>query len=146
MALNMALTGNGYFAVVGGWPARLLAARETMLSGVVPKLTLTVSANVYTEAGTANVNLGLYTMPTTSGGQDGALVTSTTVSATTLPQTVTLTVPDQTAASPLCYVVRLWVDSITGSSEDTVSRDGSTAVASEPYVPVAVVVSSVSVT
>ncbi len=137
----------GVLCPPGGYPVRLLAARDNTLQGVISRWVATVSATVATEKGTANAHMALYTMPTASGGGDGALIAGTQVDyvgLTSVSQMLTVTVPTSGVA-PACYVVRLWVDSINGANPDTVSRDGLTAVANEPTVPVAMVVSSLSV-
>lgn len=140
----MNLNPGGLFSVPGGFPLRLLAARDAMLSGVITSAVSSVSATVQTESGTANAYLALYTMPTTSNGSDNAQVAVTTVSGlTSTAQTMTVAVPSNAQA---CYVVRLWVDTVTGSTADTISRDGSTATTAEPTIPGAVKVTSVSVT
>lgn len=144
MAINMNLSANSVYTVPGGYPVRLLPAWDSMLSGVAPKTATSVSATVATESGTANAYLALYTMPTTSGGNDGAQVAiASIIGLTATAQTMTVSVP---SGAPTCYVVRIWVDTITGSNADTISRDGSTATSAEPRIPVAVKVSSVSVT
>lgn len=144
MALQMNLSAGGVYTVPRGYPVRLLPAWESMMSGVVPKYTSAVSAIVQTESGTAIAHLALYTMPTTSGGVDQALVAQTDVTGlTSTAQTITVSVP--ASAAPACYVVRLWVSSIAGTNAETVSRDGAAVVANEPRVPVAVKVTSMSV-
>lgn len=146
MAATMNLTGNGLMAVVGGYPQRLLSAWDSIESGVIPKLTGTVTAIVTAESGTADVHLGLFRMPTSSGGGDNALVVqSDALGVRNTATTLTVTVPDQTLAAPACYVVRLWCDNVTGSSAETVSRDGTTAAANLPRVPTGVSVASISV-
>ncbi len=140
--LNLNLNAAGTFSVCGGYPFRLLPAGDYVASGVIDKTVSSVSAIVQTEAGSANVHLGLFTMPATSTDGDNASLVQTDAVVTGTPQTVTVTVP---TAAPACYVVRLWVDSITGATADTISRDGSTAASLEPLIPVAVSVSSVTV-
>lgn len=140
----MALAANGNMLVANGYPVRLLPALESMMQGVIPKGIASVSAVVATESGTANAHIGLFAMPTTSGGNDNAVIAQTDIlGLTSSQQTMTVAIP--TTALPACYVVRVWVDSITGSNAETIKRDGSTATNLEPNVPVAVVVSSVTV-
>src|SRR6185312_4932083 len=133
MSATMNLTGNAYYSVAGGFPFTLTAAGDSLLSGVVPKLTSTVVAIVQAEVGTADVHMGIFTMPTTSGGNDNALVLQVdSIGVGVSGATMTLAVPDQTAAAPTCYVLRLWFDNASGSDAETVSRDGSTAASSLP--------------
>lgn len=140
----MNLNAGATFTVPSGYPIRLLPAWDTMLSGVIPKSVAAVSATLQTESGTARAHLAIYTMPTTVNGSDQALVAQTDLAGlTSVAQTMTVTIP--TTVAPACYIVRLWVDSITGSAADTVSRDGVTAVANEPKIPVAVKVTAVTV-
>lgn len=142
--INMNLNSAGYFSTPAGYPVRLSKATDTMLSGVLPNTYTTVSAVIQTEKGTANAHLALYTMPTTSGGNDGALVVqSDLVGLSTSQQTLTVTAP--TSGLPTTYVVRLWVDSIAGSNPETISRDGTTAASALPSVPTGVKVASVTV-
>jgi len=146
MPIAANLNSAGVLVPPEGFPVRLLAARHTTLEGIISQWVASVSATVKTEKGTANAYMALFTMPTTSGGQDGAEVTGTRVTVaglTTVAQTLTVTVPKTVA--PAAYTVRLCVDSITGANADTISRDGSTATAYEPTIPVAVVVTSMTV-
>lgn len=141
----MNLNAGNLMAVPGGYPIRLLTAIDAFLSGVVPKAAVSVTAIVQPEFGSANVHLALYAMPSTTTGSDGAQVARTDVvgATSTTPTTVVVTAP--TGVLPAPYVVRLWVDGVTGTSQDTVSRDGTTAVAVEPRIPAAVRVLSVIV-
>lgn len=140
----MNLNGAGVYAVPFGYPARLLPAWDSTLSGTLPAQFATVSAIVQTEKGTANVHVGLFAMPTTSGGNDGAAIAQTDlIGLSTSQQTITVTVP--AGLSPIPYVVRVWVDAIAGKNAETISRDGSTAAASLPPIPTGVLVQSVTV-
>lgn len=144
MSINANLNAGATFTVPGGYPIRLLSAWDSMLTGVIPQTVASVSAVVQTELGTASAHLAIYTMPATVGAADGAAVAQTDLTGlTSVAQTITVTVP--TTVTPACYVVRLWVDAVTGSNAETVSRDGVTAVANEPRVPVAVKVTSMTV-
>lgn len=146
MPIAANLNSAGELVPPTGYPVRLLAARHKTLEGIISPWVSSVSATVQAEKGTANAYMALFTMPTTSGGTDGAEVAntrSTIRGLTSTQQTITVTVP--TTVAPACYVVRLWCDSITGTNADTISRDGSTATSSEPTIPVAVKVSSMSV-
>lgn len=140
----MNLNAGASFGVPRGFPVRLSAAGESILSGVIPRGIASVTATLATEIGTASAHLALCTMPTTSGGNDNAIVAQSDVTGLTTKagQTISISVPDVT----LCYIVKLWVDKIAGSSSDTISRDGSTAAANEPRIPSGVVVSSITVT
>ena len=142
----MNLNPGGRFSVPGGYPVRLLFARDVFLSGVVPKGTTSVTATLQTESGKANAHLGVFYMPSSVGGTDGAPISQVDITGLTSTSTsFSISMPDPTANAPSCYVVRLWVDSITGSAPETISRDGTTAAASLPSVPVAVKVTSVTV-
>ena len=147
MSATMNLTGNAYYSVAGGFPFRLISSGDSLLSGVVPKLTSTVVASVQAESGTADVHMGIFTMPMTSGGNDNAIVLQVdSIGVDVNGETLTLTVPDQTTSAPTCYVLRLWCDNVSGSSAETVSRDGPTSVANLPRIPTGVLVNSVQVT
>jgi hypothetical protein len=145
MHMHMGLNAGGMMAVPGGYPLRLLPALDSMLSGVIPPTALGVTAVVKPELAAANVHLALYAMPTASGGGDQALVAQADALGITsaAQSTIAISVPMGTLPTP--YVVRLWVDGITGANADTISRDGSTAPANEPAIPSGVLVYSVSV-
>lgn len=145
MALSMNLNPGGSFSVPGGFPVRLSAAGETGLVGVIPRGVTSVVAALATEQSTANAHLALFTMPLASGGQDLAPIAQTDLVGLTTKAGQTITVSIPATATPVCYVVRLWVDSIAGANADTIKRDGSTAPASEPAISTGVLVSSVVV-
>ena len=126
--MNASLSGNAWFSVPGGYPFRFWAGTDTLATGFIPKWVTSISATLQTELGTCNAHLALYTPPTTSGGNDGALVfyPAATANAAALPaqtdliglsttaQTITLAIPSGTTIQPQTYVVRLWVDGIVG--------------------------------
>lgn len=145
MAIAVNLNAGGTFSAPRGYPVRLVRGGETIMSGVIPRGVASVTATLATEVGTASAHLALYAMPSVSGGPDLAPVAQVDLILTTKAgQSLTVTVPSGLA--PAAYVVRLWVDAISGSIADTIGRDGSTPVASEPRVPTGVLVSSISVT
>lgn len=143
--IQMNLNAGNMMAVPGGYPLRVLPAVDSFLSGVVPKVATAVTAVVQPELGAANVHLALYAMPITSGGGDNGQVARTDLTGvtSTTPTTISVSVPS--GVVPVPYIVRLWVDGITGANQDTISRDGVTAASVEPKIPAALKVFSVSV-
>lgn len=141
----MNLNSGGSFSVPRGYPVRLFAAGESMLTGVIPRGITSVTATLATEIGQANAHIGLFTMPSSSGGSDLAPVVQTDLTGLTTKAGQTISVAVPTTVAPACYVVKLWVDGITGTATDTISRDGVTLVANEPAVPTGVLVSSIVV-
>lgn len=158
MAITMNLSGNGYFGVPGGYPMRLSAIGQTLMSGVVPKGTVSVSAVLYADK-TASAHLAIYAMPTTATngvpGSDGAPITdldSTGVVSKTYQadasllntsQTLTLTLPITKAPAP--YVVRLWVDGIAQTKPDTLDRNADGVITTEAPIPYGVTISQITV-
>ncbi|HJU21570.1 MAG TPA: hypothetical protein VJ891_03605, partial [Casimicrobiaceae bacterium] len=119
MAYNVNLCPNGYLTPPAGYPIRLWLGGELMLSGVVPKGAASISVTAKCEMGTANAHLAIFTAPTTSGGNDNGLVAEVDASLNASSQTMTLTIPSSSSTPPVApatYVVRFWVDTITGSS------------------------------
>lgn len=111
--INLNLTGNGYFAPPGGYPFRLVDSGDVLASGVVRKGVVSVSAVLRTESGLADAHLALYEPPATLNADDGALVDQEDITGLgTTAQTLTIAIPTSTVAQ--LYVVRLWVDGITG--------------------------------
>lgn len=129
-----------------------------MAEGVVPKHVTSVTAGVYTETGTADVHLAIYAAPSTVGGADGELIVTRDVDDDSLitksyqedaaaigseAQTLTLTMPIDRA--PAVYIVRLWVDAVTGQTLETEDRDADSDETDEPPLPSGVVVTSMVV-
>ena len=158
MAISMSLAGNGYFGVPGGYPVRLSAIGQMMLSGVVPKGSLSVSAVLYAD-NIATAHIAIYAMPTTatSGvpGADGALIVDldstgavsrtyqTDAALLNASQTITLTLPTTKAPAP--YVVRLWVDGIAQTKPDTIDRNADGVITTESAIPYGVTISQITV-
>lgn len=136
MAVVLNLTPNGALVPPLGFPIVLSRQNETVAEGVLAKYAASVTATVVnvqgvTPAGSgtaptasnaataANVHLALFATPTTSGGADGAIVEQTDlVGLGAVEQTITVSVPESTA--PATYIVRLWVDGLTGTNGVTV--------------------------
>jgi hypothetical protein len=135
--IRLNLNGAGWFAAPGGFPLRLSRATDVVCSGVLPKGYETLTATVQCEAGaTADVSLAIFTMPTTSSGNDGSEVDRVdTDGVTSVESTITLTLPSTSTTEPVPYVVRFWVRDIEGSAAEEVDRDGSTDEADLPRVP-----------
>lgn len=161
MRLN--LSGNDAFAPAGGYPFRLWQGGQTIAEGVISRRVSSVSATVYAERGTADVHLALYEAPTTitnnTPDADGALVVDLDPDDATvvlkayqagadsvgLTET-TLTVEVPTNRARQTYVVRLWVDNITGRVADDEDRDADSSVTDEAEIPTGVYVTDMSVT
>lgn len=114
--MNANLCGNGYLSPAGGFPFRLTPQADGFLQGVLPKGTTQVNAVLAMEAGSCNAHLAIYATPTTTQplGSDGALALQVDLTGIrTQAQTLTLNVP--TTGIPATYVVRLWIDSVTGT-------------------------------
>lgn len=138
MPIDAMLTPNWIFSVPRGYPFTLSRAIDEFASGFIPKGVATVSAKVKMVAGvtptgtagaavptntvgTANVHLAVFSAPTSSGGADGAPQAQTDVTGLTVnEQTITVTVPTTVAATR--YIVRLWIDSTTGTDLVSVSK------------------------
>lgn len=162
MAYRVNLTGNGMFAPAGGYPFRLWAGGQTMIEGVIPKSVATVTATVYAEQGTADAHLALYEAPTSITSNvldpDGALVVDLDPDDSTLVikeyksdaegvglTETTLSVDVPTNRAPATYIVRLWVDGITGRVADDTDRDDDGLTSDEPMIPTGVYVTDMRV-
>lgn len=144
--IAMNLNSAASFGVPRGFPLRLVASNDSVLSGVIPPGVASVTATLATETGTANAHLALCTMPTSATGSDLAVVVQADLLGVTTKAGQSLTVVVPLAALPCCYVVRCWVDGITGKVADTISRDAVTTTTSEPQIPTGVIVASIVVT
>jgi hypothetical protein len=72
-----------------------------------------------TVVGAPNVYLALFSAPQTSGGADGAEVAGTRATVTGLANTgasLTTAIPSTSSTAPIPYIVRLWVDGLTGTN------------------------------
>ena len=158
MPLRFNLTGNGQLAPAGGYPVRLWEGAETMIEGVIGPSANKVEASVYAEAGTVDAHLALYLAPTTVAGADGGrvedldpddatlIVKAYQDDATAIGQTETaLLVEVPTNRVRQSYVVRLWVDNITGRVADEDDRDADSSVADETQLPTGAILTSVVV-
>lgn len=147
--IAMNLNSAASFGVPRGFPLRLVASNDSVLSGVIPPGVASVTTTLATETGTANAHLALCTMPTSATsatGSDLAVVVQADLLGVTTKAGQSLTVVVPLAALPCCYVVRCWVDGITGKVADTISRDAVTTTTSEPQIPTGVIVASIVVT
>lgn len=109
--LNVNLCPNFYLTPPSGYPVRLWIGGELTISAFLPKRIESVSADVYCESGSADVHMAIFSPPTTSNGDDQALVQQEDIEGlTNVPQTLTLTLPTDVALST--YVLRLWVDGL----------------------------------
>lgn len=145
--INCNLSSNGYLASPYGFPFRLDVSNSTA-QGFIPKGTTTVVAILKPDY-VADVHMALYTAPTTSGGNDGALVSGTQVDSTSVrsssPATLTVTVPTTVATAE--YIVRVWYDNALGGQSDTIVRDTSiTDTSVQSKIPYGVSVTSWSIT
>jgi hypothetical protein len=124
-----------------GYPFTLSAQGEVFANGVIPKGLATVTATVKAVLGVtaggagaatvANMFLGapnvycaLFAAPSAVGGTDGAEVAGTRgtmLGLTAQAQTVTATVPSSNSTAPAVYILRLWVDGLTGTNGVQVS-------------------------
>lgn len=150
--VNGNLNAAGSFSLPGGYNFRLSQAGAGMVQGIVPASVASVSAVLACEKGTCNAHLALYTMPNATPvngaastlSADGALVVQTDLTGLgTTQQTITVTAP--TGVQPVPYIVRLWIDSVSGFNAETISRDGSTLAANLPSIPTGVLVYSMTV-
>lgn len=134
--IRLNCNGSGWFAAPGGLPLRLSRATDLVCSGVIPKGYETLTATVQCESGaSADVSLAIYTMPTTTTGNDGAEIDRVDDTVGSTQGTLSLALPDSSTTAPVPYVVRFWVRSIRGEDAETVSRDGSTTAANLPSIP-----------
>ena len=144
MAYNVNLCPNGYLTPPTGYPIRLWIGGDLMLSGFLPKGASSISVTAECETGIANAHLAIFTAPTTSGGNDNALVAEVDAVMSATAQTMMLNIPNASSTppvQPVTYVVRFWVDTITGTTLGAV-RTGSGAA---DLVPTGVVVTSMMV-
>lgn len=160
MRLN--LSGNDAFAPAGGYPFRLWEGGQTIAEGVISKRVASVSATVYAQRGTIDAHLALYEPPTTVTSNvpdaDGALVVDLDPDDQTLIlkayqadaegvglTETTLTVDVPTNRARQSYVVRLWVDNITGRIADEEDRDADSSVDDEATLPTGAYVTEMGV-
>ncbi len=158
MALRLNLSGNALMAPAGGYPFRLWDGGQTIAEGVVPKDVTQATAVVYAEAGFADAHLAIYEMPSAVSGADGAklvdrdpeddrvVVKTYQADALATGQTeTTLTLNMPTNRAPSSYVLRLWVDNITGRVADDTDRDIDGATADETLLPTGLFVTEIRV-
>lgn len=147
--LNANLTSNGYCAPPGGYPFRLYVGQDTV-QAFVPKGIVSIVAEVKADY-VADCHLAIYTAPSTSGGDDGALVTQVDqLAVTTTGATLTLTIPSSDSATPVApaeYIARLWFDNPLAGTPDAVARDTAvTDTTKQPLILYGVSVISLTVT
>lgn len=126
--------------------------------GVVNKSVSKVSASLYVESGVCDAHLAIYAAPTTTGGSDGALLQdlddddativlktyqSDAVGVGLVEKTLELDMP--TNRQPSTYIVRLWVDNLTGQTTETTDRDADSSTSDEPAIPAGVQVTKIVV-
>ena len=141
MALNLALSGNGKFSVVGGYPIALSSPRQTITEGILPLWATSVTATFKAVSGvtpggdgeepgtntltSADVHMAIYAMPTTSGADDGAPVALDTdgtifqvdsLGVLNSSTSLTLTILSGANIDPVPHVFRLWVDGLSGTN------------------------------
>lgn len=158
MPARLNLSGNGVFAPAGGYPLRLWVGGQLMAEGVISKAVTQVTATVYAEAGIADAHLAIYAPPSTSGGADEGRIEdldpddATVIlkayqeDALAVGQTeTTLTIDMPTNRAPQTYVVRLWVDNLTGLVEDDIDRDADSLTSDETLLPTGVIVTAMAV-
>lgn len=155
MPVKVNLSGNGVLAPPGGYPLRLWSGGQTMIEGVVGKSVTSVSATLYTEAGTADIHLAIYSPPSTAGGADEGRVEDLDPDDATIvlkayqadaeevgQTATTLELDMPTNRTPQTYIVRLWVDNVTGRTEDDEDRDDDDLTSDEPLIPTGVIVTA----
>ncbi len=140
MTMRLCSTGGVLFAVAGGYPFALNTAGHMDARFVVPRNATSIGVDLYADL-SALVHLTLYAAPSTADGDDGAVIVDrdstgavsktyqTDATVLTSAQTITLTLP--TGRAPTVYVARLWIESITGGSPDTVDHDADASLADE---------------
>jgi hypothetical protein len=115
-----------------------------MLSGFIPKGASSITVTAKCESGTANAHLAIFVAPTVSGGSDNGNVAQVDVVLSASLQTITLTIPNASSTPPVSlgtYVVRFWVDTITGRVPGAVRTGNGPA----DSIPSGVVVTSMQV-
>jgi hypothetical protein len=119
-----------------------------MAEGVLPPTVTSVTAKLKTEQGTASAHMAIYTMPTTTTAQqDNASVEQEELTGIGVTEsTLTLTCPTDVIPTP--YVLRLWVDNLTGLESETTDRDidSPTSTTDEAPIPTGVSITSITVT
>ena len=144
MAYNLNLCPNGYFTPPAGFPIRLWVGGDTMLSGFIPKGASSIVVTAKCESGSANAHLAIFSAPTVSGGNDNGNVAQVDGVLSASAQTLTISIPNASSTPPVApatYVVRFWVDTITGRVPGAVRTGNGPADA----IPSGVVVTSMQV-
>ena len=158
MPARLNLTGNGVLVPAGGYPLRLWVGGETMAEGVINKRVTKVSVTVYAEAGVADAHLAIFAPPSTSNGSDEGriedldpddarvILKAYQADAESVGQTeTTLELDIPTNRAPQTYVVRLWVDGITGLVDAEEDRDIDGLTSDEALLPTGVYVTAFEV-
>jgi hypothetical protein len=158
MPTRLNLSGNGILAPAGGYPLRLWAGGQMMAEAVLSKDVTQVTATVYAEAGIADAHLAIYAPPSTSSGSDNGRIEDLDPEDATIilkayqtdeaaiGQTATTLVLDMpTNRERQTYVLRLWVDNITGLVAEEVDRDIDGLTSDETLIPTGVYVTAMEV-
>lgn len=131
-----------------GWPVRLSVGQDTVIWCLVDKTITTITATA-AALKTATLKMALFNAPATAGSGDGTLVVdydtdgvtvltsySASLNLGTIETSLALNVPDISTHVAKAFVVKLWVESITGDASDTIIRDtGITDATLQPRVP-----------
>jgi hypothetical protein len=161
MPLRLNLSGNALMAPAGGYPFRLWDGGQLMAEGIVTKSVTQVTATLYAESGVADAHMAIFTMPQAvtlsvldadgeklvdRDPEDDELILKTyqadALAVGQTETTLTLDMPTNRARSP--YVLRLWVDNITGRVADEEDRDADDSTADETLLPTGVVVTEIA--